>query len=46
MSRYPAALSERGWASLMKRLGKPTSEAYRRSVLKMIENGKKLKVYL
>jgi hypothetical protein len=45
MSRYPAALSERAWASLMKRLGKPASEVYRRSVIKMVENGKKLKVH-
>ncbi len=46
MSRYPAALSERAWTSLMKRLSKPASEAYRKSIVKMIENGKKLKVYV
>jgi hypothetical protein len=46
MSRYPAPLTEREWVSLMERLSTPTTEAYRKTVLKMIKNGKKLKVFI
>lgn len=46
MSRYPAPLTEREWTSLMKRLSTPASDAYRKTILKMIENGKKLRVYV
>lgn len=46
MSRYPAPLTEREWTSLMKRLSTPTTEVYRKMILKMIKNGKKLKVFV
>lgn len=46
MSRYPEPLTEREWSCLMKRLSTPTTEAYRKAILKMINNGKKLKVFI
>jgi hypothetical protein len=46
MSRYPAPLTEKEWIFLMRRLSAPTTEAYRKTILKMIKNGKKLKVFV